>query len=172
MTLDDVHPEIRKLAVAWGEGMNFDMINTMKLGMDIQECFNKMAAPKKSTRPDNEYHTVFDAWFRMLTDGAPYEMKKKDWVGIAQIKRYCEDHCKVGEPLDSFSAVLKHYPKLPKYYQENRNPSFIGSRLSEIISLLKTPASQNNGKVSTAQVLKAAEAVKEADNNSILKLAK
>lgn len=38
--IDDVHPEIRKLAVAWGEAKNFDMIETMQLGMQIQYVFN------------------------------------------------------------------------------------------------------------------------------------
>lgn len=40
--LDDVHPEIRKLAVAWGEGKHFSMIETMQLGMQIQYVFDKI----------------------------------------------------------------------------------------------------------------------------------
>ncbi len=38
--LDEVHPEIRKLAVSWGEAKHFDMIETMQLGMQIQHAFN------------------------------------------------------------------------------------------------------------------------------------
>lgn len=38
--LDDVHEEIRKLAVAWGDAYHLGMIETMQLGMQIQHVFN------------------------------------------------------------------------------------------------------------------------------------
>lgn len=40
--LEDVHPEIRKLAVAWGDACHLGMIETMQLGMQIQYVFNKI----------------------------------------------------------------------------------------------------------------------------------
>lgn len=40
--LDDVHPEIRNLAVAWAQGKDLDMIETMQLGMQIQYVFDKI----------------------------------------------------------------------------------------------------------------------------------
>ena len=39
--LDDIHPQIRKLAVAWGDGLHLDMINTMLLGKQIQHACNQ-----------------------------------------------------------------------------------------------------------------------------------
>lgn len=45
--LNDVHPEIRKLAVEWGEAKHFDMIETMQLGMQIQHMFNIINETKK-----------------------------------------------------------------------------------------------------------------------------
>jgi len=40
LKLEDVNPEIRKLAVKWGESYNIGMIETMQLGMQIQYVFN------------------------------------------------------------------------------------------------------------------------------------
>lgn len=42
VTLNDVHEEIRKLAVSWGEAYHLGMIETMQLGMQIQYVFNKI----------------------------------------------------------------------------------------------------------------------------------
>lgn len=92
----------------------------------------------KPPRPRNHFHDVFDKWFLSIA-GVPYEMDKKDWVGIEQIKKYCEKNSKNGNPLESFALVLSKYDNLPRFYQENRNPAFIASKFSEIISLLKRP---------------------------------
>lgn len=92
----------------------------------------------KPPRPRNDFHDVFDKWFLSIA-GVPYEMGKKDWVGINQIKKYCEKNSKNGNPLESFALVLSKYDNLPRFYQENRNPAFIASKFSEIISLLKKP---------------------------------
>jgi len=38
--MDDVHPEIIKLAVAWGDAYHMDFISTVQLGTQIQHVFN------------------------------------------------------------------------------------------------------------------------------------
>lgn len=38
--LEDVHDEIRKLAVTWGDAYHLGTIETMQLGMQIQYVFN------------------------------------------------------------------------------------------------------------------------------------
>lgn len=38
--MDDVHDEIRKLAVSWGDAYNLGFIETVQLGIQIQHCFN------------------------------------------------------------------------------------------------------------------------------------
>lgn len=40
--IDDVHEEVRKLAVAWGEAYHLGMIETIQLGTQIQGVFNKI----------------------------------------------------------------------------------------------------------------------------------
>lgn len=112
-------------------------------------------------RPKNEFYEVFQEWFRGLTT-VDYEMKEKDWVGIAEIKKYCVKNCSADfDPLDSFRWVLNNYQALPKFYQENRNPKFIASRFSEIIALIKAPTAKTgkhqNNMNSTAEALKRLE---------------
>lgn len=78
------------------------------------------------------------------------DMAKKDWVGIATIQKYCEqnfqnltDNQKAKfEPIDTFKTILENYDRLPKFYQENTNPSFIASKISEIISMVKKAISE------------------------------
>jgi hypothetical protein len=118
-------------------------------------------APERE-RQKNEFYEVFQEWFTTIAK-VPYDMKQKDWVGVAEIKKYCEKNCAAGfEALDSFRWVLANYHLLPKYYQENRNPKFIASRLSEIIGLIKAPAAnqlgrQQNNNNSTTEALKRLE---------------
>lgn len=47
--LEDVHPQTRKLAVAWGEGLHLDMINTMLLGKQMQHACNQQTKESLST---------------------------------------------------------------------------------------------------------------------------
>jgi len=46
--LEDVHEEIRKLAVAWGDAYNLGTIETMQLGMQIQHVFNVINSNNES----------------------------------------------------------------------------------------------------------------------------
>lgn len=118
-------------------------------------------------RPRNEYHDVFDSWFYSIS-GVKYSMQKKDWVGLAEIKKFCEDNCKNGNPKDSFAAVLARYKDLPKFFQENRNPSFMASRFAEIIAILKNPTKREGSQDSLVNMFKDAQNL--GSNSNLLTL--
>lgn len=102
-------------------------------------------------RPRNVYGDVFCDWFKN-TNGISFNMQTKDWVGIAAIQKYCEENFKnltedqklKFQPIDTFKVILLNYEKLPVFYQENKSPSFISSKIALIISLLKNPAQKQS----------------------------
>jgi hypothetical protein len=49
--LEDVHDEIRKLAVSLGDAYRLGTIETMQLGMQIQYVFNLINSKEKPTPP-------------------------------------------------------------------------------------------------------------------------
>lgn len=122
---------------------------------------NTFSAEKPISR--NVFADVWFSWFfekngnrygeiKKTKDGlGEYEdMSKKDWVGVATIEKYCkqnfenltESQKSKFQPIDTFKTILENYDLLPKFYQENTNPSFIASRISEIISMVKKAMSE------------------------------
>jgi len=114
---------------------------------------SKRTSKKKDSlsveRPRNVFGDVFCDWF-LAQNGTAFNMQKKDWVGISSIEKYCEENFKNiapeviaknnYQPIDTFKAILANYSVLPVFFQENKNPAFIASKIAEIISLIKRPA--------------------------------
>lgn len=120
----------------------------------------------------NAFADVWFSWFfekngnrygeiKKTKDGTgEYEdMAKKDWVGVATIEKYCkqnfenltESQKSKFQPIDTFKTILENYDLLPKFYQENTNPSFIASRISEIISMVKKAMSEQPLQTATSK---------------------
>lgn len=90
--------------------------------------------------PPNVFYEKYASWFRDKFQ-VEFDMKAKDWVGIAEIKKYCEQNAKgSASALESFGWILSNWDKLPTFFQQNKNPSFIASKISEIIAEIKKPS--------------------------------
>jgi hypothetical protein len=103
-----------------------------------EETKEQEEVPLKNQRTPNEFYEIFKSWF-LGSFGFDFVMQKKDWVGIASIKSFCETNA-ISDPASSWLAVLSKYNTLPPFYQQNKSPAFIGSRMSEIVAELKKPS--------------------------------
>lgn len=94
----------------------------------------------KSTTPrkQNEVYELYQNWYKNEF-GFEYQMAKKDWVGIAKIAEYLNTLAAQtsSDTNTLFLAIFSRYKTLPRFFQENISPSFISSRMNEILAILK-----------------------------------
>lgn len=125
-------------------GVGTDPIDKPETSKPITKKPQTKDIEAKPPRPRHEYHDIWDEWFRK-NFGVTYAMKAKDWVGLDLIKKFCDENGRCDPKIDSWKALLARFGNLPPYYQENRNPSFIGNKISEIVALIVKPVSSKQG---------------------------
>jgi hypothetical protein len=107
-------------------------------------------------RKKNEVYELFQEWYQNEY-GLEYQMAKKDWVGIAKMSEYLNNLAAQtsSDTNTLFLAIFSRYKTLPRFFQENVSPSFIASRMNEILAILKGAknAEQKNDKAASVRAI-------------------
>lgn len=116
-----------------------------------EESNNKTG--RASSRSRNIFSDCFTDWF-LAENQTPFKMQTKDFVALASIEKYCNENKKEGyTSLEMFKGVLENFSLLPDFFQNNKNPCFINTRLPEIIALIRQKAKSTDKKKGNVQTM-------------------